>query len=326
MGNNCVASSTIRKMKAYHMRNYLFIILFLIYVPAYGESRIAKNQDVYEKAYHIARKSESSILLEQLLKIPRDNSNHILINNFSVYKQLADKLLEFSIKAPLTSEDYALLREFARVYPISEKKTFIEALTYYINNDWEKSEKILNSLQHNGEKRLGVFLLLGNMAAYSGQKDSWMFNKVLLENPFGTIDFLDFSGVIVPPQIEKQNSCRWAINLFGIIEENKELQQNKYIQMKLRYIANQVFQGVEKIYIRKNVSQAEVESVLQKIIFHIQKQKLFLAIDNVLLNVTYKLKYELKGTTLMAYLEIQKCDPSSEEFKKIILEKEQFII
>ena len=91
-------------------------------------------------------------------------------------------------------------------------------MTYYINNDWEKSEKILNSLQHNGEKRLGVFLLLGNMAAYSGQKDSWMFNKVLLENPFGTIDFLDFSGVIVLPQIEKQNSCRWAINLFGIIE------------------------------------------------------------------------------------------------------------
>mgnify|MGYP007055257293 CR=1 FL=1 len=307
------------------MRNSFLIVLLLISISAYCNSQITENQKIYEKAYRIAAKSENSALVKRLLRMSESDVDRVLIGNFPVYEQLADKFLKFSLNEPLTADDYVLLRKFARVYPISEGKSFIEALTCYINFDWEKSKKILYLLQENGKQQPGILLLLGTMAAYHGEKDSWMFKKILLENPFGTIDFLDATGVIVPPKIEKQSSCRWAINFFDIVGENKELQQSEYIRMKLRYVANQIFQGIEKVYMEKNVSPAEVESVLQKWILHIQKQKLFTAISDSLCNVTYKLKYELKGTTLMAFLEIQRCESSSEKSSQIIPVEEKFI-
>lgn len=308
------------------MRNYFFAILFLLSVSTLGNSELAAKQDVYEKACRAANDNENAALFKQLLKTPRENSKSLLINHLSIYKQLADKFLEFSIKAPLSREEYSLLWEFSHIYPIKGEKTFTEALTYYLKNDWEKSEQILNHLMQNGEKRPGVLVLLGNMAIFHGQKDSWMFNQVIKDNPFGTIDFLDNLGVIVPLQKKKPDSRQWAINLFGIIEKHRELQQNEYLQMKLRNIAEAIFLWVEGSFSRENVSQAQLDIALQEIIFQIQKLKLFQAIDKVLSNVTYKLKYELRGSSLTTFLVTQRCESTSKELKKIIPEKDSFIV
>lgn len=300
------------------MRYCFLAILFLLSFSALGNSKIATQQAIYEKVSRTVNEDENTALLRQALTLPCEDSKSLLLKNLSIYKQLANKFLEFSVNDPLSRNEYSLIWNFARIYPITGEKTFTEALTCYLKNDWEKSEQVLNYLMQNGEKRLGVLLLLGNIAAYHGRKDNWMFNQVLEENPFGAIDFLDIFGLFVLSQNQRQDSCRWVINLFSIIEKHQELLQNEYFQMKLRYIAEQIFLGIERWFCREHVSQAQLDAVLQQIISQIQQQEYFLAVDKVLVNVTYKLKYKFEGSRLIAYLAIQKCEPTSKELKKII--------
>lgn len=306
------------------MTRFLIIISCVICTSVYSLFDI-DTQKVYEMAY-MKNERRNHTLLNDIRKLKQDDRKRILQNNINLYEELSEQLLKLSMDDPITRQDYILLREFSTVYPLESTKhdTFPTALACYFNDNWDDAEEILNLLLKQGKNQPGIFLLLGIMYSYQKKDDSGMLQQVLLKNPYGTLDFFDNVGIITATQIDKQKLLMMTSKLFDIIEKEREICNNEYIQTKLRHLMNLVLFFTIGVYEVKNVSEKELNGALQNAFSYIEKQQLFQLFDKILSNVTYKVKYELYHNSLFVTLEIENCS-TPQLLKKVVFQKEKIV-
>lgn len=307
------------------MTRILTVILCISCISVYSLFDV-EVQKIYEMAYMQNEKKNQTVLLNDMRKLNQDGKKRLLQSNITLYEKLSEQLLKLSVDNPITRQDYILLREFSAVYPLEDTKhdTFPTALACYFNDNWKEAEKILNLLLKQGNDQPGILLLLGTMYSYQSKDDSGMLQKVLLKNPYGTLDFFENVGIITATQMDKLNLFLMISKLFGLIEKEHEISNNEYIQTKLRHIANLVLFLTIGVHEERNVSEKELKGALQNAFSFIERQPLFQIFNKTLSNVTYKLKYELDHNSLFVTLEIENCSTPS-LLKKVVFQKEKII-